>query len=112
MPQETPGFRWRLIPATLLTIFGVLVLVAVLGQLAIMTWVHFRFGPVVPHPDTPALNSVAFTTPRIASLVLRAMAGPTDLLTASAFWRQRWRGAVLWAIAFFVLGAIAKKFGI
>ena len=112
-PEQMPrSFRWRLLPVTFLFIGGCMGVLASAASVCMAAYVNLRYGWIVPHPDTPERNQVAFTLANLSKWQFCFWSGSFALYCAWTWYKGHWRRAwiatlLLWLTA----GLIGEFFG-
>ena len=83
-------FRWRVIPVTLLFFFGPILLVSALFGATAMVYANWTYGWITPDPNTPSLNTVAFTFTNIGMWIVTLCTGTICLFAGYAWLKGRW----------------------
>lgn len=92
---------------------GCLGVIALLGSIfmaGVATFFNLRYGWIVPDPDTPARNQIAFTASNITYWQLTFWVGVTSLVASSAWFRGRWRMACGVTILAWILMGVSLLF--
>ena len=74
----------------------------------VAAYVNFRFGWVIPHPDTPTLNGVAFTPANITFWQLQFWMGVVAIFSSLGWHRGDWKIAwITTGLTWILMGLVA-----
>lgn len=103
--------RWRLIPALILGLMGMIYLIGGLLMLSITVYFNCSYGPtVVSKVGTEFFEGITLNFRNLAMISAQLSVGCVTLYTSRVWWQKRYRLAlILTAILWLCMGLIASQ---